>query len=135
MTYISMEGNRFLILTILAVFLTTEVHCECPEGWFPYEASCYLFYQQGKEWTAAEDFCRNLSSYLTNINDESENQFLKKQLNLHGNTADFWVGATDAISEGGWRWMPGFDPIGYNDWMPGQPNDDHDQDCMQCSNL
>ena len=28
--------------------------------------------------------------------------------------------------------MPGFDPIGYDDWFPGQPNNDGgEQDCMQ----
>ncbi|XP_062587631.1 perlucin-like protein [Saccostrea cucullata] len=126
-----MEVKILLIVVQFLLSLSTEVDCECSGGWISHGSSCYLFVHQNRHWTAAEDYCRNFHAYLTNIGDYFENQFLRTHVNLYGNGADFWVGATDAMVEGGWRWMPGFDPIGYDDWYPGQPNDDYNQDCMQ----
>ena len=38
------------------------------------------------------------------------------------NMGSWWIGATDADSEGTWTWMSGT-PWSYTDWKSGEPND------------
>ncbi|XP_048738440.1 perlucin-like protein isoform X2 [Ostrea edulis] len=122
---------RRLFTLVTFLILLQGVTSECPLGWVFHGSSCYLFVYHHKDWTAAEDDCKSQNSYLVNIGDGAENEFLRTVLHVQENEEDFWIGATDAIVEGGWRWMPHFDKIDYNDWIPGQPNDNHNQDCMQ----
>ncbi|XP_062613155.1 perlucin-like protein isoform X2 [Saccostrea cucullata] len=102
----------------------------CPDGWLSFKSSCYVLIHQKKHWAAAQDFCLGQNGYLANIGDASENQFLREQLQLHGNQEDFWVGATDAMVEGDWRWLPKLDYVVFSDWARGEPNNQGDQDCV-----
>lgn len=97
-------------------------------------------------WTAAKTAAesRSLSGmqgYLATITSENENTFVGSKV-----SADAWIGASDAASEGDWRWVTG--PEGeengglgrafyygrgdqsgyavngeYNNWASGEPND------------
>ena len=73
----------------------------------------------GKAWRDAQDLCEELGGYLACVETQEELEFLGSELlaskGLHGGsrldhlhtTNIFWVGATDALEEGSWRWVSG----------------------------
>lgn len=94
-------------------------------------------------WTNAEKLAAARTSlgyagYLATLTSAAEDNFVKTYLQGPGGTA--WFGASDAASEGSWRWVTGPEglengglgrlfwqngsvtPGGYAGWAPGQPN-------------
>uniref|UniRef100_K1QAX1 Low affinity immunoglobulin epsilon Fc receptor n=1 Tax=Magallana gigas TaxID=29159 RepID=K1QAX1_MAGGI len=47
---------------------------------------------------------------------------------------NFWIGGTDAMKEGNWVWMSTQDPLDYNGWNPGEPNNGVGAACMAMAN-
>ncbi|KAK3102131.1 hypothetical protein FSP39_009047 [Pinctada imbricata] len=44
----------------------------------------------------------------------------------------FWLGATDDQQEGNWIWIKDREPVGYNNWAPGEPNNkDSEENCLE----
>lgn len=85
------------------------------------------------------------TGYLATITSEAENNFVADRL-----VGDGWMGASDAASEGDWKWLdgpeagtsfwsgnnPGTPVAGrYNNWSSGEPNDYNNgvpgEDCAQ----
>ena len=44
--------------------------------------------------------------------------------------ADYWLGSRDDIIEGEWKWASTGLGFSVTDWAPGEPNNDHEQDCL-----
>ena len=42
----------------------------------------------------------------------------------------YWIGLSDAASEGTWRWMESHQDANYTNWWPEQPNGDADSNCV-----
>ncbi|GEM_PF-2294580 len=92
----------------------------------------------GISWTAARDAAAartlfGMQGYLTTVTSAGENSFVVSKLVGQG-----WMGASDAVVEGDWRWVTGPEagtpfwndagagsPVGgeYNNWSSGEPND------------
>lgn len=48
------------------------------------------------------------------------------------NTANYWIGLSDAIKEGKFVWQTTQDNVDYTDWAAGEPNDGHHtEDCAE----
>ncbi|NBT48967.1 MAG: DUF5011 domain-containing protein, partial [Actinobacteria bacterium] len=73
-------------------------------------------------WDQAKADAEARGGHLATITSEQENQFL---LNLFSGLADGsvrpWLGATDAVQEGSWKWVTG-ETWNYSRWAPGEPD-------------
>jgi len=67
-------------------------------------------------WTAL-NYANDLGGYLVTINSQAENDFVNNATNGY-----IWLGLSDASSEGNFSWTNG-DPLTYQNWDTGQPND------------
>lgn len=83
----------------------------------------YLAVYTQMNWNDARDYCRNMKGDLVTITSEQENQFVYE---LNPNT---WIGLSDAIEEGNWKWVTG-EPLEYTNWAEGEPNN-----CSDCTNV
>jgi hypothetical protein len=88
-----------------------------------------------RSWQGARDKCKGIGFDLASSESSAENQFLLSK--LPGNT---WIGGTDSVSEGAWKWVTGTQfwqgkssgsAVGgaFTAWKAGQPDDLSNQDC------
>ncbi|XP_052761747.1 perlucin-like protein [Mya arenaria] len=103
----------------------------CPDTWIAFHQSCYLFAQhENTNFTEAEQFCAAHGANLVNIDDVHENNFVfsvvQDQL-----VVLWWIGLTDSIIEGEWKWIPRDNSPSFTNWAGGQPENhsSRDQDC------
>jgi hypothetical protein len=75
-------------------------------------------------WTDARTACTNMGGYLVTVTSAAENTFL---FNLWPSG---WIGLTDEVTEGTWRWVTG-EPYSYQSWNPGEPNNAGNEDYVQ----
>jgi len=79
----------------------------------------------GPSWTQAEANSVKLGGHLVTINDASENEWLRAivpddSISGYGGA---WIGLSDEVQEGQWRWSSGINSI-FTNWSPGQPGND-----------
>ena len=84
---------------------------------FSYNGKLYLLSNEGT-WTQAQAQAVSLGGNLVTVNNEAENQFL---VDTFGSEA-LWIGLTDEVVEGQFKWANG-EAFTYNNWDPGQPDD------------
>ncbi|NCR27335.1 MAG: hypothetical protein GPJ25_13450, partial [Microcystis aeruginosa LE13-04] len=75
-------------------------------------------------WTDAQAQAQAMGGNLVTINDAAENQFL---VNAFGSNESFWIGFTDAVQEGDWKWING-EPVTYVNWSVTEPNNVGNED-------
>ncbi|KAI4901128.1 hypothetical protein NFI96_008665, partial [Prochilodus magdalenae] len=78
----------------------------CAEGWKYFSGSCYFFSTDEKTWTESRDACVAAGGDLVIISSTEEQTFIKKSYPGVGKER-YWVGLTDAVKEGDWRWLDG----------------------------
>lgn len=75
-------------------------------------------------WTDARQACINMGGHLVTSTTLAENNFL---FNLWPNG---WIGLTDEVSEGTWRWVTG-EAYSWSYWNSGEPNNAGNEDYIQ----
>ena len=75
-------------------------------------------------WTDARQACINMGGHLVTSTTLAENNFL---FNLWPNG---WIGLTDEVSEGTWKWVTG-EPFTWAYWNGGEPNNAGNEDYIQ----
>jgi VCBS repeat-containing protein len=126
--------------------LTIEASDDSGNSWQPYRVDEQgLFYNPanghyyeyvsapGITWDAAKTAAESrtlfgLNGYLATVTSAEENAFISPKLG-----GDGWMGASDAASEGVWRWVTGPEAgtllsASYDNWRPGEPNDSGGED-------
>lgn len=116
------------------------------EVFFTDNGHLYEYVSFNSNWnnakTAAEARSKyGASGYLVTVESQAENDFVAARLLNAG-----WMGASDSVSEGVWRWVTGPESgtqfwsggIGgstvggnYANWGSGEPNDSSGEDCAQ----
>ncbi|XP_029605226.1 uncharacterized protein LOC115191578 [Salmo trutta] len=107
---------------IQAKLLVIEQHCQ--EGWRYFDSSLYFLSTEKKTWEKSRQDCLERGADLVIINSREEQTFLFN-LNLKA-----WIGLTDSVTEGTWKWVDGTTlTTGY--WGAGQPDDSGQEDCVE----
>jgi hypothetical protein len=75
-------------------------------------------------WTEARQACLNMGGYLVTLTSAAENNFI---FNLWPSG---WIGLTDEVQEGVWRWVTG-EPFTWSNWNGGEPNNAGNEDYIQ----
>jgi hypothetical protein len=75
-------------------------------------------------WTDARQACINMGGHLVTSTSLAENNFL---FNLWPNG---WIGLTDEVTEGVWKWVTG-EPYSWSYWNNGEPNNAGNEDYIQ----
>jgi Ca2+-binding RTX toxin-like protein len=90
---------------------------------FTYNGKFYFLSNAGS-WTQAQAQAVSLGGNLVTVNDAAENQFL---VNTFGGTEGLWIGLTDEVTEGTFKWANG-EAVTYTNWSPGNPDNGGNQD-------
>jgi hypothetical protein len=75
-------------------------------------------------WTNARTNCSNMGGHLVTITSSGEQNF------LYNLWPSGWIGLTDEVNEGTWRWVTG-ETYSYSNWNNGEPNNAGDEDYVQ----
>jgi hypothetical protein len=75
-------------------------------------------------WTTARTNCSNMGGHLVTITTSGEQSF------LYGLWPSGWIGLTDEVVEGTWRWVTG-ETYSYTNWNSGEPNNSGNEDYVQ----
>jgi hypothetical protein len=75
-------------------------------------------------WTTARTNCSNMGGHLVTITSSGEQSF------LFGLWPSGWIGLTDEVVEGTWRWVTG-ETYSYKNWNNGEPNNSGNEDYVQ----
>jgi hypothetical protein len=75
-------------------------------------------------WTTARSNCLNMGGHLVTITTSGEQSFI---FNIWPSG---WIGLTDEVSEGTWRWVTG-ETYSYTNWNSGEPNNAGNEDYVQ----
>ncbi|XP_071264672.1 CD209 antigen-like protein C [Salvelinus alpinus] len=98
---------------IQAKLFVIEQHCQ--EGWRYFDSSLYFLSIEKKNWEESRQDCLERGADLVIISSRGEQTFL---FNLHLRA---WIGLTDSVTEGNWKWVDGT-PLTTGYWWTGQPN-------------
>lgn len=82
------------------------------------EFNNHLYYisNNTSTWAEAKDSCINAGGHLVTITSQTENNWISSQY-----TSQAWIGLTDEIQEGDFRWVTN-EPLVFERWWPGQPD-------------
>ena len=89
------------------------------ESTWAYGGHTYLLLDANGTWTAAQAQAQLAGGSLVKVDDAPEQTFLTASFGTLG--SGFWIGASDAATEGVWRWTDGR-AVGYSNWGTGQPS-------------
>ena len=94
----------------------------CDGGWTLSASTgrCYKIVSLERDWAEARAHCQGLGTNgdLASITDQETNELV---YSLISDAGKYWVGGTDAASEGAWQWSDGT-PWVYTNWRSGQPD-------------
>ncbi|XP_058849972.1 asialoglycoprotein receptor 1-like [Acipenser ruthenus] len=101
----------------------------CPEKWVESNGTCYYFSPDKMDWHSSRASCVSMGADLVIIESDAEQKFLlenDKSKPLLGNAEknSYWIGLTDAATEGTWLWVDGTplnDKAKY--WHGNEPDD------------
>merc|ERR1711936_159540 len=130
---------------------TTLYSCDPDYGWIPGVdgTKCYMIikdmaysncfdsvdYYYGMTWFESMSCCYANGGYIAEPISQEEHDLIKSRLVMvsgDGDKTAWWLGATDMLQEGEWRWNSGQE-LGFTNWHEGEPNDSGNEDCVSMS--
>uniref|UniRef100_A0A8C6ZBA5 C-type lectin domain-containing protein n=1 Tax=Nothoprocta perdicaria TaxID=30464 RepID=A0A8C6ZBA5_NOTPE len=79
----------------------------CPPILPHHAGKVYYFSRIKKTWNKSESFCTTVNAHLVTVSSAAE-QVRAGACGDVGNES-YWIGLTDAFTEGTWRWVDGTD--------------------------
>ncbi|XP_036789923.1 fibronectin isoform X6 [Oncorhynchus mykiss] len=98
-----------------------------PEGWRRFGCSCYYLSTERKSWKESRQDCLERGADLVIINSEEEQTFI----NGFESVTFAWIGLTDSVTEGTWKWVDGTPLTTPRYWWSGEPDGWTDQNCVE----
>lgn len=127
----------FIILSgSLATAITEENRVSIPSDAVVYHGHSYKVYDVSITWTEAYEACKKLGGHLATITSSGEEKFIEKQISTTGQKLMYWLGGTDAETEGVWKWITG-EKWSYTKWdsSNGQPDNYNNEDYLEIYNV
>ncbi|XP_066301837.1 CD209 antigen-like [Branchiostoma lanceolatum] len=96
----------------------------CPAGYTMWRGICYKVFNTEKPFSRSAATCRKDGGTLAMPRDAETNAFLISLYKPVSSSDVFWFGLHSLRQEGTFEWMDGSALGAYNNWAPGQPNND-----------
>uniref|UniRef100_A0A674A5X8 C-type lectin domain-containing protein n=1 Tax=Salmo trutta TaxID=8032 RepID=A0A674A5X8_SALTR len=125
------KGESNSLMTVLFDSLLTKARnvqlTVCPQGWKKLGSSCYYVSTESKSWEESRQDCRNRGAELVVINSQEKQVFNW----LCGRKSYVWIGLTDSVTEGTWKWVDDT-PLTTKYWNTGhgEPNGGGAENCV-----
>ena len=122
----------FFVLALSALSAGHPTHC--PANWNNLgNDGCFYFANEASamSWADALKFCHELDNhaYLAEVKDAVTNARLAQ---LSGPYSQWWLGATDSLQEGDWKWMRNGHSVSFSNWDSAQPDNFHGEEhCLE----
>ena len=110
------SGTGYTVGTTTAV-TGTITNDDSTNPIFNYNGSQYTLTSYGT-WQEAQAEAQSLGGNLVTINNQAEQDWL---VSTFGVTENLWIGFTDEVTEGQFKWASG-ETSTYTNWSPGEPN-------------
>jgi len=130
---VSMERDMEQALQRIKILTEGREALLCPQGcpgdWVNFGCKCYHFnHSSSQSWKKSRMSCVASGADLVVINTKEELDFIRN----HTQRLDYWLGATDKVNEGMWRWVDETVLLVDNPfWSRGQPDGGIDQNCLE----
>ncbi|XP_035685287.1 uncharacterized protein LOC118421889 [Branchiostoma floridae] len=96
-------------------------------GWYAFK----IFTNTPETYTKARDACVKEGATLGIFKDQDTHDFVVSLRNLQAPDKRVWIGLNDIENEGSFVWEDG-SPLGeFSAWIPGQPNNKKNDDCVK----
>lgn len=83
----------------------------------------YVAYNYSCSWSMAKIICEKIGGHLATITSSTENSAIASLVSsVSASSPYYWLGGTDAYSEGSWRWITGEAFSSFTKWSSGQPD-------------
>ena len=102
-------------------------HSLSPSATEYFNGNKYELYSVPISWNNAYKFCEQKGGHLVTITSQEEQDFVAAF--TQSNSGRVWLGATDELSEGTWKWVTGED-VKYNNFYENEPNNDGNEDYL-----
>ena len=102
-------------------------HSLSPSATEYFNGNKYELYSVPISWNNAYKFCEQKGGHLVTITSQEEQDFISAF--TQSNSGRVWLGATDELSEGTWKWVTGED-VKYNNFYENEPNNDGNEDYL-----
>ena len=122
-----MKSLLFAPFVLLACHCTADAQQPVPSRKPPvgipsdakfFNGKWYRVYLEKTSWHSARDKCKALSGQLVIVPDAATWEFVKSL----ANGPNLWLGATDEVTQGVWKWVDGT-PVEFNGaWEINQPD-------------
>jgi hypothetical protein len=89
-----------------------------------YNGHSYYRSTASATWTTARQNCINMGGHLVTVTSSAENSF------IFGVWPSGWIGLTDEVTEGTWKWVTG-ETYSWSNWNSGEPNNAGNEDYIQ----
>ena len=104
----------------------------CKNGWETVGQQCFYWSNSIESWDNAEQRCTHKGANLASVPSQSINLYILRKWNergMKGNDA-LWIGGTDKVQEGVWKWSDG-GVLNFTYWGRGGRNPTGQGDCLQ----
>lgn len=114
---------------ILGMSIVNVVLADSSELINPDNGHSYKRFDTAQTWNQAKESCASKNAHLVTITSQKEQNWVLSQFALD-RTHMFWMGATDAATEGKWEWIAG-EAWNYQNWYSGEPNNLANEDHLE----
>ncbi len=110
-----------LAVVMMVSLMPAAFAATIPQDAMRYRGHYYYAYSDVKTWTQAKEACEAVGGHLATITSAEEQQKVTEYLTGLSNCSGYWLGATDQVEEGQWRWITG-ENWSYENWDEAQPD-------------
>ena len=121
-----------LELTQGKIVLSRNRGAVCPSGWYRILDSCIWLSREKKNFNDANHHCDQFHhSRLFEPKSRLQNDLVVTLVENRQNESHAWIGITDRIEEGTFRYLSSGKEVFFTKWTTGEPNNyDEDEDCV-----
>ncbi len=81
----------------------------------------YEFVDKKMTWNEAKTYCESRGGYLLSVTSPEEQKYIYSKYLVPNSTPECWLGASDEVKEGEWKWTSG-EAWSYTNWSTNEPN-------------